>query len=516
MLSKIFKATGVRSAGFILMFASVLSYAAGMLRDRTLSHVFGATRLTDAYNAAFLIPDFLFNLFIAGALYTAFLPVYTSYLKEDVKEAEKIANTVLSFGAILLSVLGIIFVFLTPYLIPVIFSHVDAADHKLIIDMSQILLISPVIFCISNAIGTILMTHKHFIAYAFSGFFYNLGIIGGIFILHNQLGIYSAAVGAVIGALLHLLVRLLNLLVLPHKIKFNLALKHPGIIKIFVLIIPKTINLMTTQAYLWAYTIVGYTLAEGSIAAFNYARNLQSFPVSLFGIAFATAAFPFLSDHAHGNDEKSFSREFQTALEKILFFTIPATVGMLLLNREIVEIILKGGIFDQAAVTLTASCLLLFVISIPLESSVHLFARGFYAYKNTLTPMYIAIISTAVNIAVCVFAAKSIGVQAIGLAFLAGAFIQLLLLAIFIIKKLNYFNLKMFGYKMLKILSASCIMGAAVYMTPLILPQMNFLTAQIIRVIVGTLIFFMLAYLMRCPEIKFITLKRSGPPDTTS
>lgn len=493
------------------MLASVLSYAAGMLRDRTLSTVFGASRLTDAYNASFLISDFLFNLFIAGALYSAFLPVYTSYLKEDTKEAEKIANTVLTFGAILLSALGIVFFFLTPYLIPAIFSNADAADHKMIIEMSQILLIAPVLFCLSNALGTILMTHKHFIAYAFSGFFYNIGIIGGIFLFHSQMGIYSAAVGAIFGVVLHLLLRLLNLLIIPHKIKFNLSLRHPGIKKIFVLLIPKTINLMTTQAYLWVYTIVGYSLIEGSVAAFNYARNLQSFPVSLFGIAFATAAFPFLSDHAHHKDSKKFSEDFQVSLERILFFTVPAAIGMLLLNKEIVEIILKGGVFDEAAVTLTSSCLLLFVISIPLESAVHLFARGFYAYKNTLTPMFIAIISTVVNIGICIFAAQSIGVQAVGLAFLTGSFIQLILLAVFIIKKLNFFNLKMFGLKIIKVIFASCIMGAAVYIIPVFAGDMNFLTTQIIRVIVGTLIFFALTYLMRCPEVKFITFKKSEP-----
>jgi putative peptidoglycan lipid II flippase len=262
---------------------------------------------------------------------------------------------------------------------------------------------------------------------------------------------------------------------------------------------------MTTQASLWAYTLIGYTLAEGSVAAFNYARNLQSFPVSLFGIALATAAFPFLSDHAHAEDTKKFSEDFQVSLEKILFFTLPSMVGMLLLSTEIVEIILKGGVFNQQAVILTSSCLFFFIMSIPFESAVHLFARGFYAYKNTLTPMIIAIISTTINIGFCVAAAKTLGVNSISIAFLFGAVVQLMLLAFFIRKKLRDFNIKAFLFKSLKISSASVIMGLTVYLLPLILPQTNFLTTQLIRVIVGTLIFFALAYIFRCKEMSFIT-----------
>jgi putative peptidoglycan lipid II flippase len=505
MLSKIFKPSGTGGAAFILMLASVLSYAAGMLRDRTLSHIFGATRLTDAYNAAFLIPDFLFNLFIAGALYTAFLPIYTSYLKEDTKEAEKIANTVLTLGTLFLLGLAVIFFFLTPILVPLIFSGIDASDHKMIIEMTQILLISSVIFCLSNAIGTMLMTHKHFIAYAFSGFLYNIGIILGILFLHNYFGIYSAAIGSVLGVLLHLGIRLLNLLILPHKLKLDFSFFHPGIKKIVFLMIPKTVNLMTTQASLWAYTITGYGLMEGSIAAFNYARNLQSFPVSLFGIALATAAFPFLSDHAHAKDTKKFSSNFQSSLEKILFFTIPASVGMILLNTEIVEIILKGGEFNEQAVMLTSSCLFFFIMSIPFESAVHLFARGFYAYKNTLTPMIIAIISTAINITFCVLSANILGVKSISIAFLIGAAVQLILLAIFIRKKIQEFNIKSFVIKFLKISASAVIMGLTVYLIPTVMPKINFLTTQLIRVIVGTLIFFALAYLLRCREMSFIT-----------
>jgi len=251
---------------------------------------------------------------------------------------------------------------------------------------------------------------------------------------------------------------------------------------------------------LWTYTFVAYGLGEGSVAAFNYARNLQSFPVSLFGIAFATAIFPFLADHVHHKDRKKFSGDFQTSLEKILFFAIPAAVGMLILNREIIEIILKGGAFDDAAVNMTSLVLFFFILSIPIESAVHIFARGYYAFKNTLTPMAFALAGYGVNIGFSIFAAQTIGIAAIPIAFLIGTSLQLLLLIIFFSKKLTQFKIKNFLIKMLKIGIATGVMALAVIYIPSILST-SFLLMQIFRIAVGGLIFLGVALLLKCKEV---------------
>jgi len=502
MLSKIFRSQKSGQAAFLLMLASVLSYVAGLLRDRTLSHTFGATQLTDAFNASFIIPDFLFNLFIAGALSVAFIPVFTGYLKDNQREAEDVANTIITFGTLLLGAVGIIIFIIAPYMIPAIFKSTPPDQHQLIITMTRILLVSPILFAISNALGSILITHKHFLAYALSGFLYNMGIIFGVIILHERLGIYSAAVGAIIGAFLHLSIRVLNILTVKYKFRPTLSLKHAGVKKIFWLMIPKTVGLISWQAMIIVYTIVAYGLGEGSVAAYNYARNLQSFPVSLFGIAFATAIFPFLSDHAHNQASKKFSEDFQITLEKTLFFVIPASLGMLLLSTEIVEIILKGGIFDEAAVTLTASVLFFFIFSIPVESLVHLFARGYYAHKNTISPMIFALAGYGSNIVFCIIFAQVMGVIALPIAFLIGSCIQLILLVIFIKNKLSYFELKNFAIKFFKIIIASAIMGVAVVIIPLFLST-SFLTLQLIRVIVGACLYLGITYIFHCPELAF-------------
>lgn len=506
MLSKIFRSQKTGQAAFLLMFASVLSYMAGLLRDRALSTTFGATRFTDAYNASFLIPDFFFNLFIAGALSVAFVPVFASYLKTDKRQAREVANTIITIGTLFLGVLGIVFFFLTPYLIPTIFRHIDSGDHIMIITMTRILLLSPILFCISNALGSILITHKNFLAYALSGFLYNLGIILGIIILHRQIGIYSAAVGAIIGAFLHLSVRFLNILTIKYKYRPRFSLKHTGIKQVFILMIPKSISLVLWQSMLWVYTLVAYTLQEGSVAAFNYARNLQSFPVSLFGIAFATAVFPFLADHANNQDKKRFSQDFQITLEKILFFSIPAAVGMLILNREIIVIILGGGKFDEVAVTLTSAVLFYFILSIPFESIVHLLARAFYAHKNTLSPMLITFAGVFFNIGFVIATVGSIGIVAIPLGFLIETVLKILIYSFFIKNKIVYFEYGSCLVKILKIGVASSLMGIVVIYTPVVIETfigIGFLTTQIFRIMIGILIYFAATAILRCSELQF-------------
>jgi putative peptidoglycan lipid II flippase len=177
---------------------------------------------------------------------------------------------------------------------------------------------------------------------------------------------------------------------------------------------------------------------------------------------------------------------------------------MLLLHKEIIEIILKGGVFDEKAVQITAAVLFFFLLSIPIESVIHLFARAYYAFKNTFSPMIFALIATVINIASCIFLSRLIGLIAIPIGFLVSSTFQLLLLVLFLSKKLKSFNLKNFTVKVAKILIAACAMAFAVYYLPLIL-QTSFLTTQIIRVIVGASLYFILTYLFKCQELAFFS-----------
>ncbi len=479
------------SASVLLAAASLISYVAGLLRDVLMSNYFGATVITDAYNTAFLIPDLIYTLTTAGALSGIFLPIFRSVNLKDQEESSKLAGSFLVLGQVMVLVLSVIAFLIMPWLVETFFAR--APEPQLIINMSRILLVSPIVFSLSNTFGSILMTFKHYLAYAFSAAFYNVGIIAGLVIFEGELGIYSVVVGVLIGLALHLGLRLIDFSFLDFKVKFSWY--RPGIKKIASLAAPKTVGLLVWQLSLWAYNIIGTgMLAAGSIAAFYYARNIQSFAVSLFGIAVATAVFPFIVDFKERNQTKELVQKIESTLLQILVFTVPAAVGLALLDTEVVTALLGRGEFDEKAIVLTSAILFFFAFSIPFESMTHLFARIFYAFHNTLIPVGVNLLFLAINLGGSFYFAVEYGAKAFSIFFAIASAIQVSLLILFV----RRFVKLHFGFliiRVVKILGASGVMGLLVYLARENLDFGLWIDLGL-SVLVGVASYFFLLYIM--------------------
>ncbi|MBU2524445.1 murein biosynthesis integral membrane protein MurJ [Patescibacteria group bacterium] len=503
MLKKIFRPQTTGLAALILTIASLLSYAMGMVRDIVMAGYYGAQMSTDAYNSAFLVPDGIFNLFVAGALTAAFIPVFSGYLtKKQKDEASSLASTFLASASLVVVVVGAIAYIFMPDIIGWYFNEASADKIELIIKMSRILLLSPLLFAISNTLGNILISHKQFVSYAIAPLFYNVGIIGGIVFFSESMGIYAAAWGAVFGIGLHLLTRLVEILTLDFKFTWNINFWHPGIKKIVALMIPKTVGLMSWQFALWKINQIGNSkeMVDGSVAAFYYARNLQSFPVSIFGIALATAVFPYLADHAAAGRGEVFAHQYQKSLRQILFFTLPAAAGIFLLSKPIVKLIYMRGAFDENDLIMTSGILAFFAISIPFEGAVHLTARAFYAHKNTIIPVFGAVILMLSTVLGAQFYAAEIGPKAFSLFFTIGSVLQIGFLVLLLRKKLSSFNLGDFMLNLFKMILAVTLMGASIYGLSFVDLPIRLLV--IIQISIGAVVYFAAAYLLKCEELK--------------
>jgi len=487
----------------LLAVTSLISYAIGLGRDKVIAFNFGATTATDAYNASFIIPDMLFNLFIAGALAAAFLPVFSEHLVKDKEKAHQIANTILTGGTLLITIIAILAFIFMEHLVPFIFLSDDPELQKSIINMTRLMLPSAILFAISNTLGNILMSYKHFMAYSLSPILYNLGIILGVIFLNESFGIYSAAIGVLIGAILHATVRVIDTIFTGYKYKPELKLKDPAFKKIVKLMIPKTISLIAWQINLYIFTFVGLKLSEGSVAAFNFARNIQSFPVSLFGIAFATAVFPYLTTTISENDKEKYTEHTQKTIQRILFFTIPAMVGIMLLSKPLVQLILGGGEFDENAINLTASILFFFAISIPFESLVHILARAFYAKQNTLTPMIINLSAMTVISLITLYVAPQYGAKWFSIGFSIGFAFQVFILAIALKKELHKFKTSIFITSIGKILVSSLIMAIAILMLQNSLHSTNIITT-LVQITAGATVFLITAAALKLEEISSV------------
>jgi putative peptidoglycan lipid II flippase len=503
-LKKFFKPIGLGGASALIAVASFLSYAVGLVRDRTIAVHFGTTTATDTYNASFLIPDMLFNLFIAGALTAAFMPMFSEYLQKDKKEAASLANTMLSGASILIAILSVIAFIFMGKIIPAAFPGVAPAGQADIILMTRLMLPSAFLFAISNTLGNILMTYRHFLSFAISPVLYNLGIIMGVVFMNDKFGIYSAAIGVLIGAVFHLAIRLIDLFSTEYRYKPELKVRHPGFKKIIKLMIPRSIGLIAWQINLYIFAIVGMRMVEGGLAAFNFARNIQSFAVSLFGIAFATAVFPNLNSAISRNDKAAFTENIQKTIHRILFFTIPASVGIGMMAEPITDLILGGGAFGEESLKMTSIILLFFALSIPFESLTHLFARSYYAMKNTVTPMLINVFSLAIIASVTIFLAPKMGIQWFSIGFAIGFAIYTLLFIILLSRHLKNFKFKKLASSLSKTLISSTLMGVALYFSKDMAIDLPDKLIHVLRIALGGSIYLLAAYVLKSPELSSV------------
>lgn len=413
---------------FILAMTSGLSYTLGLLRDRVLAGTFGASDVLDTYQASFVVPDFLFNLLIAGALSTAFIPIFTDLTtRRRQKEAAKLAGTVLAVGLlVLITATSIAFIFADP-LTTLVAPGFHPNKHVLHVTLTRIMLLSPLLFLISNLLGSILVSGKRFFFYGMSPAFYNLGIIIGALLLAPSMGIMGVAVGTLLGAVLHLSIRLIDIRRAGIMV-FPTIHITPEFKKVITLMLPRMIGLTAVQVQLWFFIAIASTMGEGAITVYSMARNFQSFPVSLIGIAFATSLFPLLSESRSRRSARQYYHQLRRGIAGTLVIVLPAAIAIYLLRTYIITFFIGTGQFDQEAIARTAVVLGIYTFSIPTESLVHILARAFYALHNTLIPVLISIVAIITSITFVVTLSPAMGVSGIAAGFAVGTGVQALLL----------------------------------------------------------------------------------------
>ena len=501
---KLFGPQKIGFATVMITAFTLLSYVIGLIRDRIIAVHFGTSEATDTYNASFLIPDILFNMFVAGALAAAFLPIFSDNLQKNKERAHSLGNTMISSSVLLITVLGAITFIFVPQLVDKIFSDATVTMQADIIKMTRIILPSAILFAISNTLGNILMSYKHFMSYAISPVLYNLGIILGVVFMEGKLGIYSAAIGVLIGTFLHALIRIADTLTTDYKFKFEFKVKEPDFVKILRLMIPKSISLIGWQINLYIFAVVGIKITEGGLSAFSFARNIQSFAVSIFGVSLATAVFPYLANSIEIEDKKVYTEDIQKTTQRILFFTIPSAAGIIFLSKEIVELILSGGAFDEKSAVLTSTLLLFFGISIPFESLTHLFSRAFYALKNTKTPTIVHVIAMTTMAIMTITIAPKYGIKWLSIAFSAGFMIYTFLLILTLKKHLHDFKVKEFAISLAKTLFATALMVVIILLSSDLKEIMNPKFSHLLRILLGGSGFLLGALIVKSKEIESI------------
>lgn len=458
------KASSITSAALILAISSFASKIVGLFRERILLGSFGLGSELDVYYAAFRIPDLVFNLIVLGALSAGFIPVFAKLVFENnEKEAIRTANAVLNILFIFTSffcILGIIF---APNLTSAITPGFSDEQKAQVSELTKIMFLSPLFLLFSGIIGSILQSYKRFFIYSLSPIFYNIGIIIGAIYFSAWWGLSGLAWGVVLGSFMHFVIQLPIAYKLGYKYDIVLDIKNNGVRTIIKMMIPRTLTLLTSQLNLLVITIIATTLSAGSVVAFNAANNLQSFPLSLFAISFAVAAFPTLSSLSGKEQRQEFARSLTTTTKQILFFVIPISILFVALRAQIVRVILGSGKIGWEETTLLFDSLAIFSFSLFAQSVIPLFSRAFWALRDAKTPFYISLLSVLINIILSLKLSVDYGLYGLIASFSATSVLNALLLYYYINKKTAFICQSRILLPVAKISFAGILCGIAAH-----------------------------------------------------
>lgn len=403
----------------------------GYVRDKIFAYKFGLSRTLDIYNSALVVPDFIQSLFITTALSAAFLPIFTKLHDEKRSLGYAYAHQILTLGTTLIGIICIIIFVILPYISPLLVPGYEGQDLGQYITATRIMLLSPILFAVSKTYGRILISAKEFFWYGVSPVLRSIGVVIGVIYLYPIFGLIGMVFGVIFGDILYLLNRLW---VLKTK-KYNFTTRlnfifSPEIKETIILTLPKLLQYGMFNVMLAFFNGIASTMPEGSVAVYGYARNLQSLPVQLLGIAIATVMYTSLSHDAAKGNYKKFIRDFKKNRIKSLFYTILAAVGLAIFSRPIVSLLFEGGKFGKDSVILLSQVVMLYTLSIPLESMLHMYHRAYYSLKNTIIPSFMHSLSILLTIGMTYFLAKIIGIFAIPISFAAGLALHITVLAI--------------------------------------------------------------------------------------
>jgi putative peptidoglycan lipid II flippase len=413
------------------------SYLMGLVRDRILTRTFGAGEELDAFNAAFVIPELSLGIVVASGVAAPFVPIFSGLRRDNEPEAQAFGQTILTLAILAMAVVsGLLFVF-APLTVPIVASGFGPEQQELYIELFRVMTLTPIIFAASMVLGEVLIADRRFLFYGLAPILYNAGLAFGALVLSPELGIFGPAIGAIIGALLHLAIRVIGIRGSGFHIRPRLSFATAGLMDFFRLMLPKTASSPIEPLTFLFFTNVASTLAAGSITSISLARNFQSVPVSLVGVAFSLAAFPLLATAYAAGDRKSFARIVRMNTLSIGVLTVSAAVGLVVIGELAIDVLLGGGLFDAEDVQRTALVLAVFAIAIPFESLGHLYSRAIYATRHTRLQVVASLIGFAVTIVATLMTVDALDIVAVPFGFAAGSAVRFVLLVAVLVPRMR-------------------------------------------------------------------------------
>lgn len=423
----------------IVMVGFVLSRLLGLLREVIIGAQYGTTAAYDAYVAAFRLPDTLFLLVMSGAFGSAFLPVFVGFwARGEPARAWRLANAVVTLALAAGLVLAAVSYLLAPWLMATIIAPGLTGDQlDLAVALTRLLLLSPLLLGLGAAAMGILNARKRFVWPAFAPVAYNLGIIGGALLLNDALGIYGLALGVVAGAAGHFLIQTPGLWRAGLHYRPVLSVRVDGLPEMARLFGPRVLGQAAFMVNFIILTNLASRLPEGRLAALNYAYLLAMLPHGIFAMSLATVIFPTLAEQYGRAELAAVRATTQAALRLLLFVTMPAAVGLLVLRVPLVQVLLQWRTFTAESTALVSEALAWFALGLIGVAAVEALTRTFYAMHDTRTPVMASLATIVLTLGASLLLIGPMGHAGLALSLSLAALAEMALLLVLLRRRLG-------------------------------------------------------------------------------
>jgi putative peptidoglycan lipid II flippase len=485
----------ILSAAAVIMVANVVSSLMGFVQIRLIYSHFVDTSIAsrnayDAFLFAFSIPDMMFRLIIVGALSAAFIPIFTSYREENEEKAFAMTSSLMTLLLTIFLVIGaFVFLFARPIMMAIVGAKYTPEQIAIAINLTRIMIAAQFFFAISNFLSGILQSYKRFVLPAIAPIIYQLAIVVSSYLLSPFFGIYATGFGVVIGAFLHMLIQLPATYRLGFRFRLSFDWFHAGVKKVVKLTPARTSTLGISEIQDLFSGKFATSISETSFTLMNFATKLMTAPIRFFGVPIGQAALPFLSLESNEPDLKTFRDLILKLIHQITFLAFPASILLLILRVPIVRIMYGDPNFPWQSTLMTARVVAIISLSISSQAIVQLLSRAFYALKNTRTPFYITLFTSAFYVVlswVCAFPLK-LGVIGLAIGIAVSTITEMLLFLFFLNQKVDGLASKSFWIPQLKMMTATFLMAVFLYLPFRILDELVFNTSRTVELLMLTI-----------------------------
>ncbi len=431
----------ITAAGF------VLGRISGLLREMIVSARFGLSAELDAYFLAYTVPAIIDNVIAGSAIVAAAMPAFARYLTANQRaEFWRVASMLTNLVLIVSITLTILGMLLATPIIGAFAPKMSAPTQTLAAALLVIVMPTLFLSALLNMLTAILNSVDRFVGPALIFLVLNLGIIGTVLALSPAIGIYSLALGYLVGVVLQTLVQFFELRAERAQYAFALELRHPAFREIGKAFLPIAALAFVAQINILIDKSMASALPAGSIGALQYADTLLG-TFYMLGTSLGIAVFPSLSRLAATNDLENTARTVAASLRLLIFILMPLMFLLILFPIPIVGVILGRGRFDAGAIQMTAWALAAYAVGLVGVGAIYVLQRAFYALSAGKLPLFVGIGAVAVHLSLNLILIPIFGHAGIALSVALTALGSALALMILFERRVPHFKiLPIFGF----------------------------------------------------------------------